>query len=216
MKLITVGLTGQTGSGKSTVSRVLSENGIYVIDCDRLSRDITSDGSECCKALSEFFPSCFDARLHLDRSALGKVVFGDIEKLRQLNDCIFPFIRAEIDRRIEKAVYDGNHIVVLDAPTLFEAGADKQCDIIISCVSDEQDRLRRITVRDSLTDEQAKNRMSSQKSEEFFRANSDIVIDNNSGEGGLRCAALFLAEQLKGKAYGDKKEKKEKEKWQEQ
>jgi len=200
-KTITVGLTGQTGSGKSTVSLVYKNEGLYVIDCDELYRKLTVNGSECCKALKEQFPVCFKG-LELDRKKLADIVFNDKYSLDILNKTVFPFIIAEIRSRIISAKKEGYKIVVLDAPTLFESEADKLCDLIVSCISDEEYRLRRIMTRDGLTEEQAKARMSSQLCEDHFRTNSDIVIDNNSSLKALQNASLLSASIIKGKVYG--------------
>ncbi|MBR6102733.1 MAG: dephospho-CoA kinase [Ruminococcus sp.] len=206
-KQLIIGLTGQTGSGKSTVSRCLISEGLAVIDCDRISREITYDGSECCKCLSEHFPACFNCDLHLDRAALGTIVFSDGEKLELLNRLIFPFILDAINQRTEELRSQGFEIIVLDAPTLFESGADKLCDIIVSCISSKNIRAERIIARDGITREQAENRIDSQLPDSFYREHSDIVIENSGGIKALENASRFISHILKGRSYGNQKEK---------
>ncbi len=206
-KPFTIGLTGQTGSGKSCFSAYFREYGFSVIDCDKVSRIVTNDGSKCCKTLKEHFPSCVDFDLHLNRKALGAIVFNSPEKLELLNKLIFPFIREEIDKEISAAYNQGSRIVILDAPTLFESGANKLCRLVISCVANESIRCERIMRRDSLSLEQAMSRIKAQKSESFFVENSDIIIENDGGIPSLAKAAYFLSEQIKGMLYGFKKEK---------
>lgn len=198
-KCFVIGLTGQTGSGKSTVCSAFMEKGFEIINCDLVARTVTTDGSDCCKALSEIFPECFDSVLHLDRKALGSIVFGSKEKLETLNRIIFPFINKEIERRIKRSNDNGKELVLLDAPTLFEAGADKLCDMIVSCVALKKLRMQRIMIRDNLDEAQAENRINSQHSEEFFRKNSDLIIENNGGLDSLARAAAFAAEIIKNK-----------------
>ncbi len=201
-KCIVVGLTGQTGSGKTTVSRLFTENGFAVINCDEVAKNVTVGASSCCKALAKIFPECFDGALTLDRKALGKIVFNDSEKLRQLNETVFPFIIAEIEAEISSLKHSGEKYILLDAPTLFEAGADRMCDFIVSCVAEENTRLERIIKRDLITKELAVSRMSSQHSEEFFRENSDWVIENN---GSAHCTAQITNEiilKIKGAVNG--------------
>lgn len=93
-----------------------------------------------------------------------------------LNDTIYPFINKLIDEKINATE---SEFVLLDAPTLFEAGADKLCSVIVSVVADFGIRLERITKRDGILAELAKKRFSSQHTMEFFKAHSDFVIENN-------------------------------------
>ena len=93
-----------------------------------------------------------------------------------LNDTIYPFINMLIDEKINAAP---SRLILLDAPTLFEAGADKLCSVIVSVVADFDIRLERITKRDGISAELAEKRFSSQHTMEFFKAHSDFVIENN-------------------------------------
>ncbi|MBR6045821.1 MAG: dephospho-CoA kinase [Ruminococcus sp.] len=197
-----IGLTGQTGSGKSTVSECFAQCGLAVIDCDKVSREVTVPGSECCKALSKYFPSCFDSELTLDRRALGRIVFSDSEQLELLNRTVFPFILEQINSEIEAALNEGCEHIVLDAPTLYESGADKLCSLIVSCVADRKIRTERIMKRDGISAEDAEKRMASQKSESFFRERSDIIIENDGGLEGLAAASRFAVNLIKGIRHG--------------
>ncbi len=84
---------------------------------------------------------------------------------------------------------DVEDIAVFDAPQLFESGIDAVCDVIVSVVADEDVRLKRITLRDGITEAQARERINAQHSEEFFKSNSDFIIENNT-EGGLEQKTL--------------------------
>lgn len=207
---IVIGLTGQTGSGKSTVCNAFMEGGFEIINCDLVARAVTTDGSDCCQILSRQFPECFDDDLHLDRKALGEIVFNDKAQLEALNSLIFPFINSEIDKRIINACRSGKRLILLDAPTLFEAGADKLCQFIISCVADRELRLQRIMTRDGLEPQQAESRIESQHTEEFFRRSSDMIIENNGSLESLSRAARFAADTIKAKVMnnGNKTQKK--------
>lgn len=175
---IIVGLTGQSGAGKTTVSHTFIEHGFGVINCDMVARNVTKDGSICNKKLSEIFPECFDDELRLDRARLGATVFKDRDKLKLLDDIIYPFINEDISREI-KALSEKYQYILLDAPTLFEAGADKLCSVIVSVIADEDVRLKRILQRDKIDEKKVKDRFSSQLSADFFISHSDYVIENN-------------------------------------
>lgn len=179
---IIVGLTGQSGAGKTTVSKYFEKNDFAVINCDLVARNVTNAGSECNKSLAKIFPDCFDKFLTLDRTALAKIVFSNEKKLKLLNDTIFPFIIADINHEINRLISTGKKYILLDAPTLFEAGADSICDVIISCVAERNLRAERISKRDNISAELINKRFDSQKSEDFFRHNSDYIVENNKDE----------------------------------
>ena len=173
-----IGLTGQSGAGKSKVSAMLEKNGIVCINCDAVSREVTVKDAPALKAICEVFGDgilCPDGTL--DRKKLGSIVFSNKQKLELLNKTIFPFIVDKIKNII--ADFGGDGIIVLDAPTLFESGCDKLCDEKVAVVADREIRLARIMARDSLSKADAENRINSQLDEEFFKQNCDIIIQNN-------------------------------------
>ena len=187
-----IGLTGQTGAGKSAVRMFLEEMGIACIDCDRVAREVTAVGSPALKALCEVFSSdILTPDKALDRKKLGSIVFSNKQKLELLNKTIFPFIIADIKQKISEC----EGLVVLDAPTLFESGCDKLCDIKIAVVADRNIRLERIIARDGISKEDAENRINSQLSEEFFRDNCEVVIENNSNIDALEKTVKNLLEE---------------------
>ncbi len=179
--VMVVGLTGQTGAGKSTVSKTFLENGFAVINADIVARQIVEKGSKCLTEIKELFGSrviCIDGTL--DRKALAGIVFSDKKKLEMLNSITYPYITSEILRQIRIHSLKGEKLILLDAPTLFESRSDDFCELIISVVADADIREQRIIERDGLTVEQARRRMSSQLDDEFFRSHSDFIIHNNS------------------------------------
>ena len=193
-----IGLTGQSGAGKTTVSRVFSQNGFAVIDADIISREVTEKGQPCLTELSEAFGSdIINPDGTLNRKRLGSIVFSDREKLRQLNGIIYPYIIYRIISRIDKLSEEGRELILLDAPTLFEANADDLCDLIISVTADESIRMSRIIARDGITPEAAKKRFESQYSEHFFVNHSDFVIINNKTPDVLAAKAEEVAGKIK-------------------
>lgn len=175
-----IGLTGQTGAGKSTVSEIFAQNGYAVINADHISRIVVQKGSNCLGELVEIFGnSILNSDETLNRKALAAIVFTDKTKLEMLNSVIYPYITTEILEQIKQLSENGNKLILLDAPTLFESHSDDFCEIIISVVANPEIRLKRITKRDNITEEQAQNRMDSQLSSDFFIENSDFIIENN-------------------------------------
>ncbi len=177
---IVVGLTGQTGAGKSTVSKVFEANGFAVIDADNVARKVVEKGTVCLDEIADFFgQEVITAEGTLNRPALAGIVFSDKAKLETLDSIIYPYITGEILNMIKKFAADGQKLILLDAPTLFESHADDFCEIIISVLADADIREKRIISRDGITSEQARKRMNSQLSEDFFVSHSDYIIQNN-------------------------------------
>ncbi|MBQ8869688.1 MAG: dephospho-CoA kinase [Oscillospiraceae bacterium] len=172
-----IGLTGQTGAGKSTVCKLLRQMSFLVIDCDKVAREVTEKGSPLLSRLAEAFGNdIISADGILDRRLLASRAFSSKDKTELLNKITHPEILNAIKTKISASTCEN---IVLDAPTLFESGADKLCDRIISVLCDENKRKDRIVARDNLSAEQADVRLSAAKSNEFFTERADAVIYND-------------------------------------
>ena len=195
--VMVIGLTGQTGAGKSTVSKVFVQNGFRLIDADAISRHVVARGSHCLADLQECFT---DAILtpdgELDRKVMASIAFSDHRKLEMLNTIMYPYIVGEILRMIHRFSQQNHKLILLDAPTLFESRADDFCDLIISVVAKPELRMQRIMERDHISEKAAQQRMGMQLTEEFFRLHSDTVLENNSSFSELWDAAQELSAKL--------------------
>ena len=195
--VMVIGLTGQTGAGKSTVSKVFVQNGFRLIDADAISRHVVARGSHCLADLQECFT---DAILtpdgELDRKVMASIAFSDHRKLEMLNTIMYPYIVGEILRMIHRFSQQNHKLILLDAPTLFESRADDFCDLIISVVAKPELRMQRIMERDHISEKAAQQRMEMQLTEEFFRLHSDTVLENNSSFSELWDAAQQLSAKL--------------------
>lgn len=193
-----IGLTGQSGAGKTTVSEVFRKNGFAVIDADLISREVTQKGKPCLAELTEVFgKEILTDSQELNRKKLGSIVFSNRDKLRQLNGICYPYIIFSIIRRIEELSEKGEELILLDAPTLFEANADDLCDLIISVTANRNIREQRIVARDGISAEAARKRFESQYSERFFINHSDFVIKNNKSLEMLIAKAEDVADKIK-------------------
>ncbi len=193
-----IGLTGQSGAGKTTVCKVFAEMGFAVVNADLIAREIMEKGAPCLKETAE----CFGNEIlsddgTLDRKKLGDIVFTSREKLDQLNAICYPYITFSILNKIRQYADKGEKFVLIDAPTLFESRADDFCDVIVSVTATEKVRAARIAERDGITPEQIKYRFSSQHTEKFFVSHSDIVIKNNKSVESLIEKAREVAEKVK-------------------
>lgn len=197
-EVMVVGLTGQTGAGKSTVSKVFAGNGFAVINADSIARLVVENGSACLAELEDFFGnSVISSDGSLNRKALASIVFSDKRKLEMLNSITYPYITGEILKQIRSLSADGEKLILLDAPTLFESRADDFCELIISVIAHNDVREERIMKRDGLTSEQAVKRMNSQLSQQFFIENSDFIIKNNKNLDNVYAISQEVSDKIK-------------------
>lgn len=194
-----VGLTGQTGSGKSTVCKTFINNGIAVIDCDKVSREVINNEYILNKLVDYFGQGIMYADNTLNRKELGILAFSSEENLIFLNGLMYPEITRVIKEKIEK-LKQTNDIIVLDAPTLFESKADILCDMTISVIADKDIRLNRIILRDNLTENEAKLRMNAQHDNEFYIDKCDVVIENDGDINALEQKAVDVIDCIKQKS----------------
>lgn len=207
---IVIGLTGQSGSGKTTVCRTFEDEGFDIINADLIAREVTQKDTPCSLAIYKKFPFFFTDG-ELDRAKTARYVFNDKQMLSEYSDVIYPFIIDSINEKIQKLIKEGSEFILLDAPTLFEAGADKLCDKIVCVIADEALRAKRIALRDNIDYEMIKSRFSSQHNDSFYIDRSDYVITNNTTYSDLVDKATKIARSIKGIANGDLfKEKAEK------
>ena len=176
-----IGLTGQTGAGKSTVRDILKEKGAAVIDADSVAHDITDNNLDCIYDIVIRF-SCLvlNEKGKINRKALGKRVFSDPKELAALNKIIFPYILDAIEHEVLGHIAKGSKYIVIDGATIIESGCGKMCDVLVSVVAEEETRKTRIIKRDGITKADAERRVSAQKPEEFYTKNSDFLIRNDS------------------------------------
>lgn len=168
-----VGLTGQSGAGKSNVARVFKRRGFFVVDADVVARVVTSR-PEVIQMLAENFGKEILNENELNRKALAAIVFSDKKQLERLDELLFPIICKDIIDLIEGC---RKPYVLLDAPQLFESELNEICDKIIAAISPREILIWRIMSRDKISKEDADKRLNSQLSQKFFIENADYVID---------------------------------------
>ncbi len=175
-----VGLTGQSGSGKSTVSEVFGNNGFSVINADKVARQVTMPGTECMKIIESVFPECMNESTgEMNRQRMARLVFSNPDMMLLYSKIIYPFITTQILREIRTLSTEGASYILLDAPTLFESKADDFCNYIVSVIAEERIRFERIVKRDGISPENVKKRFSAQKGNNYYIKRSDAVIYNN-------------------------------------
>lgn len=180
--MITVGLTGGIGSGKSEVARRLAARGAVVIDADVLAREALAPGTDgLAKVVAQFGDAVLAPDGSLDRPGLGRIVFADPQRLAALNAIVHPYVGRRSQELIAAAPADA--VVVYDVPLLVENNLAPSYDVVVVVDVPPETQLARLTQQRGMTESDARARMAAQATREERLAVADVVIDN---EGDLR------------------------------
>ena len=193
--LTVLGLTGATGAGKGVVSHALADAGAKIIDCDAVYHEMLAHDAAMLADLQAEFPAAFEEG-RLDRKALGRIVFRDSAKLERLNAVVHPHIRRRIAALLDELETQETALAVLDAPTLFESGADQTCDFTLGVTADPDVRAARIMARDGLDADYAALRIRAGKPDGYYSAKCDFMIENNGAPEDAECAARAVLKKV--------------------
>ncbi|QDU63820.1 Dephospho-CoA kinase [Planctomycetes bacterium Pan216] len=177
---IVIGVTGSIGAGKSFVAQLFTEQGAVVIDADRVGHEVLQD-REVIESLVERFG---DRILkdgdpgNIDRRVLGRIVFGDPDSMRKLEELVHPRMRRRFEKRIAEERERGKRLIVLDAAILAEAGWDDLCDHVVAVDAPRAIRLERLRSNRSWTDEELTRREAAQWPLDRKWARADLVLEN--------------------------------------
>ena len=194
---VVIGLTGSTGSGKSTVSCQLKERGYKIIDADVLARRVVEPDTPALKALVErFSPSILCADGSLDRAALAEIAFTSPEATADMNGIIHPAVIERMQHDLDAARASGERTIVLDVPLLFQTGLERLCDMTIAVTAPPAVRLARICARDGITEEQARARMKAQPADSYYAERATYTIANNATASELHTAVEDICRRI--------------------
>lgn len=192
------GLTGGIASGKSTVSGIFSENGVPIVDADKIARVIVEPGSEgLAYIVKEFGAEFLEPDGTLNRPKLGAMVFTQPDKMMRLDAILGPLLLAVCGERMRVLQEEGHPLICFDAALLVEKNLHERFRplVVVSTTRDLQ--LERLMNRDGFTMAEAEARLKSQSSLEAKVKLADHVIENNTGYVGLRTRTLLVLRQLK-------------------
>jgi dephospho-CoA kinase len=194
---VVIGLTGGIACGKSTVARILKSKNAIIIDADLESKKLMQTGSPIwTKLAAEFGREILNPDNTISRSRLGDMVFGDKDKLNKLNSIVHPGVIEHVADEIRRYKTLGRWpAIVLDAPLLFEAGAEKLVDFTWVVAVDRQTQINRLLARDKITPEQAVQRIEAQMPLEKKVALADAVINNTGSRRATRALVNALWNQ---------------------
>jgi dephospho-CoA kinase len=174
------GLTGNIGSGKSTVAAMLREAGIPVLDADRISQEVTAPGGRAYDPVVQAFgPGIVRDDGSIDRKRLGEIVFSDPASRERLERITHPAIFEAMKEAIAGIEREGHPAAVVEATLIHESGRKGLFEAVISVTCDRETAISRLAARDGMSRSQAEARLGAQMDADRKAGASDYVIDNS-------------------------------------
>lgn len=194
--MIIFGITGGSGSGKTSVSAIFAEYGVHVIDTDVIAHDIVGKGMKCLDELVRYFGNeILNEDGILNRRKLASIAFSDDEKKALLNKITHKYIK---ERAMEYIANSHDDIIAIDGAVIIGSPIEPLCQFIVSVISEKKVRIDRIQERDNLTTEQAIQRIDAQPSDEFYKLHSKYIIYNSGSFAELKIQVQELYNKIKG------------------
>lgn len=195
-----IGVSGQSGAGKSVFCDFLSKRGCLILDCDRIYHTLVDAPSPCTAALAE--EEMFGERVlrpdgSLDRSIMASIVFAKDggDKLKRLNEITHAFVLNEVRERIRSAP-PAVPAVVVDAPLLFQSGFDRECDMTVALIAPPEMRLERLRLRDGKTDAELQARLDAAPPDSYYIERATVTLHNRGDLSELESACEDLVSRI--------------------
>jgi dephospho-CoA kinase len=192
-----IGLTGNIGSGKSTVARMFAARGIPVIDADSLARELQAPGQPAHAEIAAAWPEAIGPDGVLNRKRLGDIVFSDPKALKQLEAIMHPRIQALSRARVDAFADAGHRLVVYEASLLIESGRDKELDGLNVVTASPATRIARVVARDGVREDDVRARMRAQLAQEEKVRLATHVIDNDGDLAGTEAQVDRILAELR-------------------
>ncbi|MDD6796396.1 MAG: dephospho-CoA kinase [Clostridiaceae bacterium] len=179
--MLKIGLTGGIGTGKSTVSRMLSAAGFKILDADLVARQVLISYPEILdKVRIQFGDGFFNWKGEFRRKEFGNHIFRFPKQRIKYEEIIIPYIKKEINEALKRYEENNEKLIILDAPTLIENGLNEDMDYVILVCADNNTQIQRVKIRDKVSNADAISRINSQMPLEEKKKFANILIDNNS------------------------------------
>ncbi len=203
--MLVLGVTGQSGAGKGEFCNIMRQKGIECLDTDKTAREVVEPGTECLVKLVEHFgEDILNQDGTMNRKKVASIVFSDKDELEFLTKTTHKYIIEKIKQWLFERELTGDKIVIIDAPQLFDAGADFYCNFKLCVLADKDVRAERIMKRDGIDYDSAIARIESQNDDEYFRQRCEYIVYNNGNlEKLARSADKIFNELLSKKEYFD-------------
>jgi len=195
--VVTVGVTGGLGAGKSTACQFLKEKGAYIFNADEVAKDILQENTDVQEKITEAFGPGIVKDGKVDTQKLAKVAFLSEENQTLLNNIIHPLVIEEFEKKFEE-LKDKEGLLVVDAPLIFESGFDTHLDHTVVIYTTFKHRMERSLRRGNISRDEALRRMELQMPEEEKRELASYVIENNGSIEELKKRIYELYDELTG------------------
>ena len=169
-----IGITGGTGCGKTTLLNLIAARGGLILDCDAIYHELLISDKKMLSAIENRFPGVVENGA-LNRKKLGAIVFADENALLDLNRITHAAVKTEVLRRLE----DAPVLAAIDAIGLFEGNLAPLCDVTVAVTAPEEARVKRLMLRDGISEDYARSRIRAQHREDWFRERCDYVLSNS-------------------------------------
>ena len=187
MKIL--GITGQSGAGKGLACRIFARYGIPSIDTDGIYHELLlQKGAMTDELVRAFGQEILNKTGTVERVRLAQAVLGHADtdaRLHTLNTITHKYIMAKAHELVQSYKDTGARAVLLDAPQLFEAGIEHECDLVLGVLANRETRVARICARDGIDRTAAVRRINAQKNDAFFRAHCHCILENDADEAHL-------------------------------
>ena len=186
-----IGITGGTGCGKTTLLKLIAEQGGLILDCDAIYHELLATDNNLLDAIEARFPGTVENGV-LDRKKLGNLVFSDENALSDLNRITHSAVKAEVLRLLETAP---KHTAI-DAIGLFEGGLGELCQVTVAVIAPEEDRIRRLMQRDGISRDYALSRIRAQHPDSWFREKCTHCLENRGTISEFRSQCLAFLQEI--------------------
>ena len=191
-----IGITGGIASGKSNVCSIVMDYGYPVIDCDKISHDLSIVGKALYNAIIDSFGKVYlDKYNNLDRKKLGNLIYHDSAAREKLNQITHPIIKDELIRQIEAL---NSEIVFIEVPLLYESGFDELCDYVICVYLPKEIQIKRLMARERINEAYAIAKINSQMGLEEKRTRADFVVDSRGTFDETESQVFDIIKKVKG------------------
>ena len=186
-----LGITGGSGSGKSSLLALIREKGGMALDCDAIYHELLCNDKALIEEISRHFPSAVKDGT-VDRKRLGTIVFQDAAALTQLNKITHGAVKQAVLQQLSSLP----QLAAIDAIALFESGLSELCQLTVAVTAPEEDRVARLVQRDNITRDYALSRIHAQKSDAEFSRLCDYTLHNNGNLQEFRAKCLAFLQEI--------------------